>query len=283
MRRRTYQKAPDWRWRRAVDLVDSESRPTRKDDAFVTRAWRFLRKKRKSSVAQVVALEDDYPDLYYANKIYEEETEFRWMLESALCTPASYEEIAKHGYDVDEIEAYEKLFWDIRDKLDSSVYVQTHILNPALHNRTADVRSPDFISKTIALVLGYTSLVDFKRKGNESVVLQKFARIERENQLRWNGLETAYTVPSNRYNAVETLQLCMDMDKADDERGQGSKEGLVESVAQLLEAVQFRKRKATDNILDEDGGEPRALANSEITFDAEKGSSSQTDNVEEQA
>lgn len=264
-------RTPHWRWRRAIKLVDAELRPTRVDDEPVVRAWRFLRRKKSVNAATIAVLEEDYPDIFYANSVYEHENHYRWILEACLCTAEPFERIASdHGYALREIKAYDALFFDVRTRLYSPAFVKTHILEPALQNRTTDVCSPDFAPKLVALMLGYDALSEIIRGGAPTAILQQFSRATREGQLTWKGVETAYTMPVNKFTAIEIMKVCQEMDRSADERGRGTKDTVVDAIAELLQSVRFKKRTASDSILSSDGAEPRALENADIAFEAEQ-------------
>lgn len=263
-------KQPNWRWLRAIDLVDDQGRPSRKDGEQVVRAWRFLRRKRAANSTRMRSLETDYPDIFEADKLYEEAIKMRWHLEALICTEAPHETIHKdHGYSLEVIRAYEALFFDVRDKLFSAPYVETYILDPALQNRSLDEESPDFLPKMVALVMGYDGLMDFRRKGHESAELTRFRKVERESKSQWKALEASYVAPVNKYNAVDFLNYCAQIDATDRERGRGADEALLGAVHSLLQSVAFKRRSADDKLLAPDGSEPRALADSDLGFDRE--------------
>jgi len=199
---------PIWRWQRVVDLVDDNAHPSRNDDEITVQAWRFLKRKRASTVTRLKTLQKDYPDIYAANKMFEDENEFRWLLEAALCTPVEHEQISKdYGLSIKEIDAYEKLFWDVRSNMFSGPYVEAYILTPAVRNRTATENSPDFIPKLIAVCQGYWHLLESRKPGYESVELERFETLVYNNQVRHLSLEAAKIAPAQGFHQMEAVRL----------------------------------------------------------------------------
>lgn len=257
---------PTWRWLRAIELVDAQARPSRKDDETVVRACKFLRRKRSANVTRLRSLEEDYPDIFAANKVYEEEDQDRWMLEACLCTEAPRERIASDNAirDVKIIKTYEELFYDVRGYLTSPIYLNKYIIYPALRNRSMEECSPDFMQKVIALMLGYDSLLDSWRIGHESPELTKRLMLAKDNRMRGAGVEAAFTAPINRYTSLELIDRSNAIDERMAAGGPGSQDAAVSAVAEIIKAVTFRKRTREDvAALGADGLEPRSLENME--------------------
>ena len=250
---------PTWRWQRVVALVDDKLWPSRSDDELTVRAWRFLKRKRACTVSRLMKLRSDYPDIYEANKMFEDENAFRWLLEAALCAHGvSLNEISRDfKMPVEEIEAYEKLFWDVRVGLDSPPFIEAYIVTPALRNRTAQENSPDFMAKMTALTLGYHAMLDSRKPGNDSVEQQKFEIIAHANKIRQLSLEAVNSTPITSFNAMELIRATMEQEEKKEDRT-AIRDASVDAVKELLETVSFKRRPMdAPTVLDENGREPR--------------------------
>ncbi len=264
---------PTWRWRRAVELVDEQARPSRLDDEVTVRAFKFLKRKRSANTTRMKMLQANYPDVYAANKIYEEEDMDRWMLEAALCAPVSHEQIAQDNVIENPkiITTYAELFFDVQNYLNSPMYVHKYILRPALRNRTMEESSPDFTYKLVALTLGYDALLDSWKIGHDSPEQTKLAMMAKDNRLRQLGVEAAFTAPVNKYTSLELIDRANAIDERTEARSGGTRDAAVEAVHELIQSVTFRLRTPEDRkILGPDGLEPRALENMEPDQEAEE-------------
>ena len=249
---------PNWRWQRVVELVDDKATPSRNDEDIIVRTWRFLKRKKVASVMRMTTLKKDYPDIFAANKMYEDESDFRWLLEAALCTEAKIEDIAKDfQLDVVAIETYEKLFWDVRAHLGSPPYVEANILRPALRNRTLQENSPDYIRKFYALTLGYNSFLNSLKPDNESVEQIRFEALAYSNHVRQLSLEAAKNASAVGFNQVEMIKLAPEQEQKKEDRTT-IQTAAVDAVKELMETVTFRRRALDAQItLDEHGRESR--------------------------
>jgi len=253
---------PNWRWQRVVELVDDKAYPSRNDDKVTVRAWRFLKRKRASTVSRIPTLQKDYPDIFAANKMYEDENEFRWLLEAALCSDVDITEISNdYGLSVEEIVAYEQLFWDVRSNLHSPPYIEAYIVAPALRNRTATENSPDYLPKLIAMAMGYYAMLDSRKPGNESVELERFETIVYNNKVRELSLEASKIAPAGGFHQMEVVRLQGDVEKKAKDDQSTIKSASVDAVREILESLSF-SRRALDapTVLDKDGREPRLSA-----------------------
>jgi hypothetical protein len=119
---------PAWRWLRAADLWDQGREPsTPWDDAWVRKA-----------VALYHVLQQDkahrertqrMPPLHQAYRLYKGESPLRWELEARLLTSEPFEQIAaKCGTTPMVINAYEKVYFNVRDRLQARGYLTNVVL-----------------------------------------------------------------------------------------------------------------------------------------------------------
>jgi hypothetical protein len=117
----------DRRWRRAVYLVENNRRVSpRRDDPWVRAAARFCRALRRCQDEEArQALARRLPALSQAHALYAGPPSLaRWHLEARLLTPESFGQVAaKCATTPEVVEAYEAVFFSIRDRIDSEGYI----------------------------------------------------------------------------------------------------------------------------------------------------------------
>jgi hypothetical protein len=134
----------DWRWRRAVYLVEN-NRPVspRRDDAWARAAVRFYQELRQcQDEAARQGLAQRLPVIFQAHALYAGPPSLaRWHLEARLLTPESFSEVAeKCATSPEVVEAYESLYFCVRDRLHIEGYVVLQVLRKAHRGLTeADV------------------------------------------------------------------------------------------------------------------------------------------------
>jgi len=118
----------DWRWQRAVVRVETKSRrQLRADDEWVRRATRYLRKLRKG-FDRAVRLD---PDLAAAQQLAGRHSLNRCEIEARILARQPANEVAaKCRLATCAIEVYEKLFFDVRDRLDTPSWITHQVLGP---------------------------------------------------------------------------------------------------------------------------------------------------------
>lgn len=121
---------PRWRLNRVLSLVDAKPRPARPsrkyDDKYVAAYRRFLLQWRsKPSTQDRLQLFADHAPMVYAHKLYHhQDKEWRWLLEACLLARMSNEEIAdQFGTLPEVIDLYEKVFFNVRDRLDQELWI----------------------------------------------------------------------------------------------------------------------------------------------------------------
>jgi hypothetical protein len=121
----------DWRWRRAVELVNHHCRLSRRrDDNRIWEAVSFLRKLCRSGTTTTSKLVRRHPDLAAAHALYAAgESWPRSELEARLLTDEPFGQIgARAGMSEATVAAYHDLFFDVRQRLHASDWVAVHVL-----------------------------------------------------------------------------------------------------------------------------------------------------------
>jgi hypothetical protein len=168
----------DWQWRRVVYLVEN-GRPAspRRDDGWTRAAARFyraLRQCRDEAARQGLARR--LPGFFQAHALYAGPPSLvKWELEARLLTPESFGQVAeKCAIKLEAVEAYESLYFCVRDRL----HIEGYILHEAIGPRQyaglteADV---DVILKMYAYASGpivLDRLVDYFKNPPPEVPVQ---------------------------------------------------------------------------------------------------------------
>jgi hypothetical protein len=122
----------DWRWQRAALAADGTYPLSRRydGDAWVARAARFLRDQGQCSTElDTAALECRHPAIYWAFDIWhaqrpDEGNPMRSEIEARLLADDQVENIARRvATEVEIIEAYERLFFNVRERLANRGYL----------------------------------------------------------------------------------------------------------------------------------------------------------------
>lgn len=133
---------PDWRFERVLKIVDrlpTPGRCTRRDDGHVRAARNFLlRWRARETDDEREELFWENPGLYYAYQIYEkteEEPEPAMILQARLLADQTSRQIADSLSTTPEaVDWYERLFFNVRDRLRHRDWITKHVLLPALMN-----------------------------------------------------------------------------------------------------------------------------------------------------
>ncbi len=116
-----------WRWELANQLVNSGVQVSRRADPVVIEAVRFLRLRKAGAkdddttgtvAARELRAATEYAEMDAAEHIYRENGMYRWSIEALVLGNEDPAFIAEHtGFCVNTIHVYEKLFFDLRDRL----------------------------------------------------------------------------------------------------------------------------------------------------------------------
>jgi hypothetical protein len=154
-------RTPDFRWLRASHLSENGGRLHRKwDDRWIRRARDFLRQlnrlKRDLNHPRLARLD---PAILGAYRVrFDNDERFRWQLEARVVGEQPIAQIAERtGPPVDVIDAYESLFFDVRDSLDATDWVATFVLGPRLYEGFGE-QDIDLVWKLVAYGFGYYGL-----------------------------------------------------------------------------------------------------------------------------
>jgi len=127
-------RALDWRWRRAHELLAGGRRfSAKRDDLITGRALRYLRARgRCTSERAMSRLARDFPDIVEACAI-KRNRPLDLEIEARLLSGQNPSDIAElTGATIIGIAAYEELFFNVLDRLDTEDYILAHAIRPSI-------------------------------------------------------------------------------------------------------------------------------------------------------
>lgn len=154
-------KTPNWRWEYARTLRERKGKSTRGvEDQYVATAVKFQVKlfQCQDDIARW-DLMDEYPELYSAYLIFqrgsnEDRHPMRYAIEARLLAGQKFNEISNLiGVPVQTIELYERMFFNVCDRLQNSDYIMTCVIGPSVHAGLSD-RDYDLLWKLFGYLYG---------------------------------------------------------------------------------------------------------------------------------
>lgn len=238
---------PAWRYTRAKDLKSEGIRRFRDtEDRWVVRLTNFLREYSEALKSDEPEIEEKYPDLFWAYKVFKSEYRGpRYQLEALVTAGVPTDEIADYlGIPSEVAVAYECCFYDLREHLSRKEAVRTYIKARAKARGLRDL-DPDPFWKLMGLSVGETFL--FALWGDsvlEKDEIEQFDNII-ASQSRRNALAAHIVREVAAHNAGEVIQeyqgqrrLELEISRAEKEVGELGG-GIGELVGSIMESVQF--------------------------------------------
>ena len=234
--------APNWRWQRARELVDKKLAPRRsRDDEYVSRAYKYLRRFRKDNPRVEEQLASSYPLVHNAKLLYEDiYSGTRWVFEAGVMAAQSRSYLAEYLHsDEDVFKMYEHLFFDVRDALKHKGCIVANVLMPMFQGG-AKPKDPDFAWKLIAYEGGWEVIRSMWEIGEVSPVAIDFLnRTFREQVLR-TAREAIFSVIPNSFNTGELVKAGLEMIKFEHETGASkTRDQSQASISALLGSVKL--------------------------------------------
>lgn len=235
---------PEWRFDRVKSLLENHPAPKRcsaRDDNHVKVARNFLlRWKNKEDDSSRRQLFYENPGLYYAIDLYERSTEdatYPFIIQARLLAGMTSEEIAEvMPTTFETIDWYERLFFNVSDRLDKRDWITKMILVPSImrslfvNNRNtghADSHNEHLVDRSISICDPFYdgTLKLFAYFGGRHVLEPFLASCEIDKKLKspdklnewldeyWTGTirrrsaQAATKFDLNRYNVAEIFGL----------------------------------------------------------------------------
>jgi hypothetical protein len=240
---------PDWRWKYGKQLAEAQ--------APKTRAGRHVGLVRKFNMVLLecqsetdhLQLVDEWPDLYEAWRIYsnEQAKSARWEIEARLLAGQPFEAIAKLTRVSPEIlTLYEKVFFDVLDKLDAPSYIVHTVLFESF-NRGVSEKHHDILWKMFGYWAG-PHVLDFlifkfnrpQKADASSTSVNAFLADDIRGQQLLKASLAMRTMPVNFQTQIEIINLyyrMIEMERESEGASGGSQEMFTASVKSFLGAV----------------------------------------------
>ena len=195
---------PDWRWTRVKGLLKEGETPGKYDDKYIHRAFRFAEAINSSNGSDTAMfnISMTHRDVSKAVGLQNNMSRRKHYIEAlALCWDIDEPGIAKYmGESQVMVRYYLKLFFDIRDKLDSTGYVCSRIMEPALLQSIQDCKDPGIGWKIAGLFGGYDAVrACWESRESSPKVQNYFKKAGVTTLLRDFGVGT-FLRPLNRFN-----------------------------------------------------------------------------------
>lgn len=116
-------RALDWRWGFALDLVEDGRRGPRESvDPWLIEAVRYQRDASRKCLPETLAKR--YPAVHAAQRLHLGEIAHRLLLETWILTGTDNDEVGRRvGISPVVVDAYEHLFFNVKDRLDATDFV----------------------------------------------------------------------------------------------------------------------------------------------------------------
>lgn len=131
---------PAWRWKRAQAIINNDGLPTtrRRDGVlgykWINRAKNFLREYSQCVTdTQRAALSERRPEIFWAYRTFIEESPKKAAIEAQILARSDDYAIGfRAGLPPSVVEAYEALFFNVREKLHHRGYILHTVIGPAM-------------------------------------------------------------------------------------------------------------------------------------------------------
>jgi hypothetical protein len=250
------QRAPHWRWLRAVQIDGGGKRAGRKRDGAEGFTWirRAVQLKRHYERAgnnpdALYALHARDRELFWAHSMWlEDKTPTRWSIEARVLAGETDEQIADRlGTDPGVVNAYVNVFFDVRGKLKHTDYVVNVIMAEAV-TRGLQERQYDLLWKLMGYHGGTIAL---------DAVMNKFAPVGRPEQpeqvsgffqdfaisaMKYKSALATVTVPVNTHTQmplIEAFAKFVEIERTT-ENSTKAHTSIVANIGEMLTAMPFR-------------------------------------------
>lgn len=209
---------PDWRWLKVKAYTRADRELSRfKNDRYVFEAHRFNEQLEESAQPwQLEELCDQFESLFFAHSFYSTEgrESSRWELEARLLAREDYASIAtKLSCTVETIDIYEKLFFNVSDRLESVGWVINSVIGRSIHTGLHE-RDFDLLWKLYGY-LGGPCMLDLiikrlgisKQRASSEQEANLFMADALPIQANMNASKAMLINPVNNFTAVPVIQI----------------------------------------------------------------------------
>jgi len=250
------QRAPHWRWLRALQIDKGGPRASRTLDGAEGFTWirRAVKLKRhfdlaNSRPAALYALLQRDRDLFWAHSIWiEDKAPTRWAIEARILAGETDESIAaKLGIEPSVVAAFAHVFFDIREKMAHTDYILNVVLADAV-TRGLSERQYDLLWKlmgyhggehTLSAIIGkFTPTAKPEAPDAVAGFFQDFA----VNTMKYKAALAALTVQVNSHTQLPLIDSFVKYVEIERTTANASKahSTIVENIGAMLAALPFR-------------------------------------------
>lgn len=259
--------APDREWQVVCSMVETNKQPSRLDRyRFQRDCVRYRRRLQRAYTAyEQQDLAEEYPDIYAAHALARNPASCRWVAEAGVLANADAQTIADYvGVTRETVDTYERLFFNVRNKLSARGYILNQIAMPAF-SRGMDGRDFDFMYKIIAYCAGWGVFTDFIEYKKLEPAAETWLTESFESRVKKLGWLAAHRVEVTQYNSIEIITKCLELKKlsAEIDRDSSDSGDLDKQALTLMQELLEGNCLAvlpSDKVVFAD--EPRALINS---------------------
>jgi hypothetical protein len=252
LRRASPLRPVDWRWERARLMYEDppvSRRLSGDGDDFIRSAYRFrMALNRCQDAMEILDLRRKAPDLSDAYYLTAPEAKLtRDGLHANLLTGDTLENIAQRvSLRVQVVKIYERLFFNVLDRLDNKEYIAHRVMGPTLYS----LREGDY--EILWMLYGYTGGVEVMKMVMQGGIEQAkpqvgqlgdalaFAGDNLQNCALVKGMVAMRTAPTNSYTwsqIVEIHQRFIELKNQVDSAGSGASEGLTVNIQAMFDSL----------------------------------------------
>lgn len=275
----------DWKWQRAVAIYEnigaaaSRRRDTPNGHAWIKRAKSFktdIENARTDAMREQVAY--NYRDIFWAHWIWASENPMKYSLEAHILARENNFEIGyRCGVAPDVVEAYEQLFFNVRERIHHRKYILNVVIGVAAHRGLSE-REYDLLWKLYAYNLGSHVLDALEDKfanpmwcGTPDGV---GAAIQDDaiGTLKLKAALAAKTVQVNSHTQLALLEQFtkfVEVERNTDSTGKAA-EQILENIQAMMITIPFNvggRDPRTGTIVDRGPLEPYETSSVELTFE----------------
>jgi hypothetical protein len=165
-------------------------------------------------------LASNMPDMFAAFEIFEDTScGLRWIFEASIMANRSLKEMSEYlKTDVDVLETYEIVFFDVRDALDNRGCVVSNVLMPLTTNSVLP-RDPDILWKALAYYGNWDVVKTCWEIGHAAPAALDFLNKANHEKVVANAFDALHTTHVNNFNATDHIRVALDKQRQDFEMG----------------------------------------------------------------
>jgi len=254
----------DWRWERArIIRENSFTNKSTTEDEWINISVKFQKAlaKVKTEYGQY-ELVNKYPDLYFAyalrgdtlSKNTEKPSQMKHEVEARLLAREPYEQIADRiGCTAKVIEFYEKLFYNVVEKINNTSYILHQAIGPAIYRGMYE-KDHDLLWKLYGYFCGSKALDALITTFTKPVLPETDEQVDAmfvddtRSVMRRKAAIAARTVAVNQYTQLKILEIYTKFLEIENDTAAVSGENLLLSnISELMSSLPWAAGSETEN------------------------------------